>query len=944
MRWREWILVPLVTALSAGCMTTEEKAGGEGLVQSQSQDLLPGLPLLSCMDDNACSSGLVCKVGGCLFGQCIFQNLLGCDPSDPDPGNSGSGGSSSGSGGASSGTGGASSGSGGSTSNPGLLGCEVPDDCDNGLLCSLPQCLLGTCLLNPILECDDSTPGGGVIPPINLGCNANNDCKDDNACTLDVCVSVLGMCVNTGILGCEETNTPCSQDSECGDGDVGVGLCIAGRCVISVGVDLPGGGSGGSSGGGTGGNNNGSGGASTGGGTGGNNNGSGGSDNPDPVGVSCDSALDCEDNDPCTLDVCVEPLKLCAHVELPGCGDDGGVTTNPNDDDGKGKKPGSGASGEPPGSNGLDSDGDDDKDGNKGDKDGKDADDDLEYRGGACSFSTPGGPGGPFGWFAGIFLAGLLFRRFRSSGNASSRSARASAWLAGGLSVFALTGLPQTASAQGFSVDGNHAPVAPEDLLWTERPALPMDNLSFFARAMVGYAHNPLVLRNNTTGEDSPVIEDQYALYLSAGIAFVERFHIAALVPLYLQTGASAPVPVLDPEGFAVGNPAADVRITILDRNAPFELGLAGRVTIPVGESGRMVADEAATGGPRLLIGKSFGEKKRSFIAINTGAVFREERVLGNVVANHRWTFGAGMNIAFWGPLAFLAEVSGSTSFDDAFREDVTPLGALFGLRYAPEGWSIAGGAGPGLSGGYGTPDVRALATGGVRFNRKKEPEPVELEPVVVQERTKMVEVDPCLSENPPADPALCPELDADQDGIINRLDQCPLEPEDFDGFEDEDGCPDLDNDGDGIPDTEDQCPLDAETFNGIDDEDGCPDKIRVLDGQIATLEPIFFEYNSDKIQSRSEPLLIEMARVIQQRENLGMISIEGHTDERGPEEYNMALSQKRAESVRAFLIGAGVDPNRLRAIGYGETRLLNTDGTDAAHAMNRRVEFRFGQ
>ncbi len=65
---------------------------------------------------------------------------------------------------------------------------------------------------------------------------------------------------------------------------------------------------------------------------------------------------------------------------------------------------------------------------------------------------------------------------------------------------------------------------------------------------------------------------------------------------------------------------------------------------------------------------------------------------------------------------------------------------------------------------------------------------------------------------------------DADGDGIPDGLDKCPHEPEDFDGFEDEDGCPDPDNDGDGIPDIRDKCPYAAEDFDGFEDQDGCPD------------------------------------------------------------------------------------------------------------------------
>jgi outer membrane protein OmpA-like peptidoglycan-associated protein len=69
-----------------------------------------------------------------------------------------------------------------------------------------------------------------------------------------------------------------------------------------------------------------------------------------------------------------------------------------------------------------------------------------------------------------------------------------------------------------------------------------------------------------------------------------------------------------------------------------------------------------------------------------------------------------------------------------------------------------------------------------------------------------------------------CPDPDNDGDGIPDVKDKCPNEPEDRDGFEDEDGCPDLDNDGDGIPDAKDKCPNEPEDKDGFEDDDGCPD------------------------------------------------------------------------------------------------------------------------
>ncbi len=76
-----------------------------------------------------------------------------------------------------------------------------------------------------------------------------------------------------------------------------------------------------------------------------------------------------------------------------------------------------------------------------------------------------------------------------------------------------------------------------------------------------------------------------------------------------------------------------------------------------------------------------------------------------------------------------------------------------------------------------------------------------------------------------------CPDTDNDQDGILDTDDKCPNDPEDMDGFEDEDGCPDTDNDQDGILDTDDKCPNDPEDKDNFEDEDGCPDYDNDKDG-----------------------------------------------------------------------------------------------------------------
>ena len=69
-------------------------------------------------------------------------------------------------------------------------------------------------------------------------------------------------------------------------------------------------------------------------------------------------------------------------------------------------------------------------------------------------------------------------------------------------------------------------------------------------------------------------------------------------------------------------------------------------------------------------------------------------------------------------------------------------------------------------------------------------------------------------------------------------------------------------------------------------------------------------------------------------------IEIQGHTDSRGGDDYNMRLSGERAEAVRQYLMQQGIAAGRLTARGYGETRPIDTNRTEAGRANNRRVEF----
>ena len=186
-----------------------------------------------------------------------------------------------------------------------------------------------------------------------------------------------------------------------------------------------------------------------------------------------------------------------------------------------------------------------------------------------------------------------------------------------------------------------------------------------------------------------------------------------------------------------------------------------------------------------------------------------------------------------------------------------------------------------------------------------------------------------------------CPDPDNDRDGILDTKDKCPNQPEDFDGFQDEDGCPDPDNDHDGIPDEKDHCPNQPETVNGYQDEDGCPDEKPPLlkAGEKLVLRAVHFQTASAVLLPESYAALDSIYRWLAENPDVEL-EIRGYTDSVGEWEYNLKLSQRRADAVRRYFIKRGIAPERLRAVGYGEANPIASNATKAGRAANRRIEF----
>ncbi len=137
------------------------------------------------------------------------------------------------------------------------------------------------------------------------------------------------------------------------------------------------------------------------------------------------------------------------------------------------------------------------------------------------------------------------------------------------------------------------------------------------------------------------------------------------------------------------------------------------------------------------------------------------------------------------------------------------------------------------------------------------------------------------------------------------------------------------DSDHDGVPDNIDQCP---NTPPGVQvDAVGCP-----LKGSI-TLEGVNFEHDSAALTAASRAPLDAIADGMKKHPRL-RVEIQGHTDSTGAPAYNLRLSQRRADSVRDYLVNNGVNPDQLVTKGYGQTQPVATNKTAEGRARNRRV------
>ncbi len=515
-----------------------------------------------------------------------------------------------------------------------------------------------------------------------------------------------------------------------------------------------------------------------------------------------------------------------------------------------------------------------------------------------------------------------------------------------------------------------------------------------------------VLYRNDGDESVGSVVNDQLFLHGSFSLGLFDRLNLSLNVPVALVNQGDSPaaggVATPSPSGASFGDMRLSLRVRIVGRARDgAELGLGGSLWLPTGNRANFAGDAAVRGMPDVIVA---GEVGMFAYAAHVGMTLRRERqVLASSVGSDITTGGALGLLLAERKLQVGPEIYGTTTLDDAFGRESSNFEGLLGLRYRASDWVFGAGAGPGFTRGLGTPTLRVVAS--VAYAPEigdEKPAPSDRDKDRILDQDDACPDTPGIrDENPkqngcpdrdgdhvfdkddacPEEPGVtnedpkkngCPS-DRDGDGILDSADACPDDageanedpkkngcPPDRDGdgiVDAEDACPDVpgiksddkeqhgcpgDRDRDGIRDDKDACPDEKGKADPDPEKNGCPTLVRVTKTEIVILQQVQFKTGSDVILPASDELLTQVAAVLREHDEIRLIEVRGHTDNRGAAAYNKKLSDRRAASVMRWLTTRGeIDASRLSAKGYGMDQPIDDNSTDAGRQKNRRVEFK---
>jgi OOP family OmpA-OmpF porin len=342
---------------------------------------------------------------------------------------------------------------------------------------------------------------------------------------------------------------------------------------------------------------------------------------------------------------------------------------------------------------------------------------------------------------------------------------------------------------------------------------------------LANFGSNPFVIATNTA--DTNVVQGLVTGDVLIAYTPVPIFQLGLRLPITYVKGNGVNPENGDPGNFTgreieatgLSDPELEGKFRIVGKvEDPFVFGAALFLGAPLGEAtaeGAYIGAESVSVGARLIADLDVDPL---LLGANVGYRYKKEGRIDDTEFGPDLLYSAGAGVRIGPSVAFLVDLFGSSQFsDDPSTNAAEVLGAL---RIAPitSSWAVQLGGGVGLAqGSVGVPDYRALIGFGYSFESSDEDSDM-LEDDDDQCPTEPEDVDGFEDDDG------CPELDNDADAIMDDVDKCTNDAEDVDKHLDTDGCPEPDNDKDGVPDVGDRCADEAEAVNGFEDEDGCPD------------------------------------------------------------------------------------------------------------------------
>ncbi|XXF78715.1 outer membrane exchange protein TraB [Myxococcaceae bacterium GXIMD 01537] len=485
---------------------------------------------------------------------------------------------------------------------------------------------------------------------------------------------------------------------------------------------------------------------------------------------------------------------------------------------------------------------------------------------------------------------------------------------------------PASAQEARFDVQLFRPSGAPQDLVMVGQ-SRPLSHLSVSAGPYFSFSLDPLVLVPKGGDVKSiSLVGNRLQVDAMATVGLFDWAELNVDMPLVLAQGGDN-LEAIGTEGAVQGYVLGDLRLTAKVavpglRRSPEGKGFGAALTfglnLPTGDMMAFASDGEVTWAPGVIVDYRFANGL--LLAFNGGFWKRPDRVFSGVSVGDMAPFGLGTEVPILRGRGLMAigMVSGAIGLDkkpESPRQ--IPAELLVGLRwYTSSGltFTFAGGGGCGCS----------LASPKLSFFSSIIWVPAKTAEWDAIERFRQP------PEPPPPPPP--PPLDSDGDSVTDDRDVCPQEA----GLVDRGGCPIRDKDGDGFEDAVDKCP---EVAAGAGGKNGCP-LARIQGNKILILEQVNFATDQDIILSESFPILEEVSAIMKASPDLQRVLVEGHTDSRSSDTYNVDLSRRRAASVMRFLVETGVPAERLCSLGFGRSKPLANNETEEGMALNRRVEF----